>query len=477
MKKSISIILTLLILMNVVQLGYAAKEVDLVKSVKDITEDFKVIDWKEKISIYDCVIDLAKIDLKEKDLVGIGFFKDGNMIGLNYDIKDSKIIIKNELLLNTSYNLKLFTNTSKYSIRFMTGDLPEIYETGNRIIVKVPAMPEKGFNWPYYLAIPSNNFKSKNKDFKRYLLVDTTNTDENNLEGFEKWVEDTLKNRRQYSVSVAENMWTPMLMPVFPKSLVFYENDNDINMFYEHAFDRDIATLHNKLEDPSLKKILDDLFKEKGYDVNKFPRQDEQLVAMFNHAVEYLNKYKHGVETDKMFLCGYSASGTFTDRFTALQPEKVKAVASGGTLDDMILPLDKLKNENLIFPIGTYDYKKITGRDFNLEKHNSVARLIFMGKDDTNNTLPYTDCYGNIERDIITKLWGVDVLPRAQELINLYGKSGGKGIFILDKNVGHGSSREMNDYVVEFLKANRNTNTQEYPIPANADQLQYKLFK
>lgn len=211
--------------------------------------------------------------------------------------------------------------------------------------------------------------------------------------------------------------------------------------------------------------------------MNKFARQDEQLVAMFNHAVKYLNKYKHGVETDKMFLCGYSASGTFTDRFTALQPEKVKAVASGGTLDDMILPLDKLNGENLIFPIGTYDYKQITGRDFNLEKHNSVARLIFMGKDDTNNTLPYSDCYGDKERDIITKLWGVKVLPRAQELINQYGKSGGKGIFILDKGIGHGSSREMRDYMMEFLKANRNTKTQVYPIPENPDQLQYKLFK
>lgn len=448
-----------------------------IKDGEPSTEEYQLIQWEKEINTYNGVIDLAEIDLSEDDLIGFDILKDGKRIDVDYKVENTKFIFKDELVINSSYSLMVFANERKYEIKFMTSDLPEIYETGDRIIVKVPSMPEKGFNWPYYLAIPSNRYKQVNEDYKRYLLVDSTNSGVNSLEATEKWVEETLTNRGQYSVSVAEELWTPMLMPVFPRTGVNYSSGGEYNVFYEHAFDRDIATLHNKLEDSNSRKVLEDSFAEKGYDVDMFTRQDEQLVAMFNHAVDYLNNYGHNVETDKMFLSGYSATGTFTNRFSTLQPEKVKAVASGGTLDDMMLPLDQYNNENLIFPIGTYDYKDITGKSFDLSKYNDVARLIYMGEADENNTLSYSDTFGDTERDIMSKLWGVPVLPRAHALIKLYGDSGGKGILILDQDTKHSYSREMKDYILEFFKANRNPETQVYPIPKNSEQLQYKLYK
>lgn len=438
--------------------------------------DFEIINWKDKIDIYNGIMDLASINLREEDLLGFDIIKEGKRTDIDFSIDGTKVIFKNELKLNTSYALRVFTYDSKYEIRFTSGDLPEIYESGDRIVVKVPAMPEKGFNWPYYLAIPSNDFKYENQNSKRYLMVDTTNSGVKSLKETENWVKDTLENMWQYSVSVAEQLWTPMIMPVFPRTNVsyYYEEHNAI---YEHAFDRDIATLHNKVKDPVVRDMLEARYEEKGFNLDDFLRLDEQLVAMFEHAVDYLNKYGHYVETDKMFLCGYSASGTFTDRLAALQPDKVKAVASGGTLDDMILPLDKYNNKDLIFPIGTYDYRDITGRDFDLSKHNSVARLIYMGKDDTNNTIPYSDCYGDTERNIIISLWGEPVLPRAQALIKLYGESGGQGIFILDKDTAHGMSRDMGDYVLEFFKANRDIDKPFYPIPQNPNKLEYVIYQ
>ena len=98
-----------------------------------------------------------------------------------------------------------------------------------------------------------------------------------------------------------------MLMPVFPRTNVGYYDGTEYNMVYEHAFDRDIALLHKKLENPGLREMLTLEYKKKGFDVNDFLKLDEQLVAMFDHAVEYLNRYGHNVETDKMFLSGYSA--------------------------------------------------------------------------------------------------------------------------------------------------------------------------
>lgn len=412
------------------------------------------------------------------EIDGIVIQKDNEFVPVSITLSGKNKVIVEPLLeykMDSKYSLKIFLNNlNRYIMDFHTIEEEVLYETGNKFVVRVPAMPEKGFKFPYYLAIPANTFKPENRNSKRYVMVDTTNVGAHSLNETERKVLNELEG---WKSNVAEKLWTPMLMPVFPRTNVGYYDGTEYNMVYEHAFDRDIALLHKKLENPGLREMLTLEYKKKGFDVNDFLKLDEQLVAMFDHAVEYLNRYGHNVETDKMFLSGYSASGTFTDRFTALHPHKVKAVASGGTLDDMILPLDVYKNENLIFPIGTYDYKHITGRNFNLKDHNEVARLIYMGKDDDNNTVPYSDCYGDIERDIIIRLWGINVLPRAQALINLYGEAGGKGIFILDKGIGHGSSIEMDEYVVEFLKSNRDTDIPVYPIPKNKDQLEYKIYE
>ena len=440
-------------------------------------DDFETIYWESEVDIYDGVIDLANIGLRETDLLGFDILKDNKRVDIDYVINGAKISFKNELHLGTSYELRVLTSVGNYKIKFVTGDLPEIYETGDRIVVKVPAMPEKGFNWPYYLALPSNNYKYENQHSRRYLMVDTTNTGEpKDLKATERWVREALENIGYASVGYAEKLWAPMLMPVFPRTSIYYYYE-EANMFYEHAFDRDIATLHNKVKNPVIRNILEPLYEEKGFSLDDFLRLDEQLVAMFDHATEYLNKYGHNIEVDRMFLSGYSASGTFTDRFATLQPHKVKAVTSGGTLDDMVLPLDQYKNENLIFPIGTFDYKDITGRDFDLSKHNDIARLIYMGKNDTNNTLPYGDCYGDTERNIISKLWGEPVLPRAQALTQLYGQSGGRGIFILDNEIGHSMSRDMREYILEFYKANRDQDNPIYPIPKNTQQLEYIIHQ
>ena len=123
--------------------------------------------WQNRVDIYDGVIDLADIDLCEEDLLRLNILKDGQRVDIDYNVIGTKIVFKSELELNTSYVLRVFTKKDKYEIRFTTGDLPEIYETGDRIIVKVPAMPEKGFNWPYYLAIPSNHYKNENQKIGR----------------------------------------------------------------------------------------------------------------------------------------------------------------------------------------------------------------------------------------------------------------------------------------------------------------------
>lgn len=42
----------------------------------------------------------------------------------------------------------------------------------------------------------------------------------------------------------------------------------------------------------------------------------------------------------------------------------------------------------LIVLIGIADYEEITGKQFNIDVYNQVVRLIYMGKDEDNDTLP-----------------------------------------------------------------------------------------
>jgi hypothetical protein len=347
-----------------------------------------------------------------------------------------------------------------------------------RQILYIPASPQDGFYWPYFLALPNEISLAANKQFKQYLLVDT-NTINFSSNDYYRCLRLTfmgLRYMRQPSMSIADKLGLPMLFPAFPRPDTFYQIKYEKRYFCEHQFNRDTATLRISLKNKQLAQELKEHYQKVGFDINTLAGLDGQLARMINNAIANLNRNGYQVGP-KVLMCGYAASGTFIDRFTALHPELVKAVASGGTLDNMILPLAKYKGEKLIFPIGTYDYRKIAGKPFDIKKHNLVARLIYMGEDDNNNGLSSAPGYSNQEREIIAKLWGVDILPRAKSLIELYGESGGNGIFILDKGMKHSFSQPMSDYIKEFFQANRNSANPVYPIPKDDQQLKYTLYK
>lgn len=347
----------------------------------------------------------------------------------------------------------------------------------NQKILYIPASPQDGFHWPYFLALPNDTFKNHNIQFKRYLMIDTNNTGQDDIyDDCLKKTYATILYQGINSMAVAEELWMPLLYPAFPRPNLGYQSENKRYTVLTHSFDRDTAILHRLTDDPDIGLQLKDETQNIGLNLNTICRLDLQLIAMIEHAQKYLNNNGYSLE-NKVFLCGYSASGTFTDRFTALHPEIVKAVASGATLDDMILPLKEYQGEKLIFPIGIYDYNEIADRDFDITKHNAVARLIYMGEDDDNNVVNSNDCYGAQEQKIITKLWGCDILPRAQKLIQLYNQSGGKGIFILDKGIKHSYSQKMKEYINEFFKANRDSVEPVYPLPADLSQLKYVLYQ
>ena len=243
-----------------------------------------------------------------------------------------------------------------------------------------------GYNYPYFLFIP------KNVEKQTVLMVVPNNTGT---------VSDTLKvhedearelaSRYYIGGALAEKLKLPVLVPVFPRPESQWK-------IYTHALDRDTIMITE----------------------GEMKRLDMQLIEMINDARERL--YKMGITTnEKIFLNGFSASGTFVNRFTILHPEKVLAAASGGVNGVCILPFAELKGKTLEYPIGTADYEKITGRRFDIAQYMQVPQFIYMGEKDENDATLYKDSYSQDESGLICELLGKKMMPdRFEACISLY---------------------------------------------------------
>lgn len=99
---------------------------------------------------------------------------------------------------------------------------------------------------------------------------------------------------------LAKFLGCPLLVPVFPRPYDYNEAG------YTHALDE------VSLTDTSV----------------VYHRLDLQLIAMIEDAINRLDE--RGIDFEETILMwGFSASGMFANRFTALHPERVKAAAIG----------------------------------------------------------------------------------------------------------------------------------------------------
>lgn len=202
----------------------------------------------------------------------------------------------------------------------------------------IPSNLSKGFHWEYILYIP-NKVTSK----KLLVVPNNTGTTSDNIYVHR----ERAKGLILYKSKLAEELGVPLLVPIFPRPS---SNEG----VYTHELDRD--TIFS--------------------DISELKRLDLQLIAMINDSKEIL--LGKGIEMDKKILMsGFSASGSFTDRFTFLHPEMVEGAAIGGAGN--IIPYKELNGENLPYPIGVYDYKKITGKEFDINLFSKVHRYIFKG--------------------------------------------------------------------------------------------------
>lgn len=288
-------------------------------------------------------------------------------------------------------------------------------------IIQVKANTQAGFNFPFYLFVP----KAVDQGQKVYLLVESNNTGKTS-DNLEVHQESALRLvGKNYPNRIARSLGSPLLVPVFPRPRTNWQA-------YTHALDRDSL----EIKEGKLKRI------------------DLQLTAMIKYAQQLLriNGFKI---YDQIFMHGFSASAKFCNRYSFLQPEMVKAVASGGVNGLPTLPVSEWNKCELPFPIGIAGIERFIDKPFNEKAFRRVAHYIYMGSFDRNDTLPSRDAWSEEEADIIKKALAEKMMPDRWELSQkIYKDQDINAQCVTYNGVSHSIKDEMLNDVIKFFKAN-----------------------
>lgn len=280
--------------------------------------------------------------------------------------------------------------------------------------------PEDHFNYPYFLFIPDDVPTNDSV----YLIIEPNNSGmtHDSLQKHIDLARFTASKDFYIGNFVSRKLQIPLLVPVFPRP----ETDWHI---YTHDLDRDVML-------------------QKGTDLKRI---DLQLIEMFEDAREELRK--KGIQTHlQFFLTGFSASGSFTNRFTAMHPDRVAAASAGGTCGLLILPVDSLSHEQTLYPVGVGDLKAIMGKAFQEEEFRRTPQLYFMGELDTNDAVPYEDAYGKEEREQILRLFPKNnIWDRWKQCQKTYTDKGVNVSFKTYKNVAHEHPELVKRDILKFF--------------------------
>ncbi|MES2761080.1 MAG: hypothetical protein V4677_02695 [Bacteroidota bacterium] len=326
-------------------------------------------------------------------------------------------MIKHILFLSAFFSvliLHFFNSPTKHVVHSTNDPALILSDT----ILKIERNPSLGFNFAYYLRIP----KGLDQNEIQYLLAETNNSGSNDTmlhHEKETYLETT---RRSLGGSLCTKLKLPLLMPIFPRPATQWQ-------LYTHAFDRDVASI----KEGELKRL------------------DLQLIAMIEHAKTVLKK--RGINSkDKFLMNGFSASGTFANRFTLIHPTLVAGTACGGINAIPILCIDKLEKTELKYPIGTSDFEPLFGTKVNLEEYKKVPQFIYMGQNDKNDAVLYDDAYSKPERKLIFKLLGQQLIPeRFSKCESIYVQNNVNCTFKVYPGIGHETDRKVLNEVSDFF--------------------------
>ena len=288
-------------------------------------------------------------------------------------------------------------------------------------VVRVEARSEKGFLYPYYLYVPPELRVDKGGGAKQNILVLPNNT--GNSDDDFKVHEASAKRLAEGRRTLASSLRVALVVPVFPRP----KSDWRV---YTHALDRDSLLTEKK----------------------ELRRFDLQLIGMIDDARDRLRA--EGLSFgERIVIYGFSAGGMFANRFTMLHPDRVRAAAFGSPGGWAMAPVPSWKGKALRYPIGTADFEAVAGKKLDLASLKKVPVFLFMGAEDTNDSVIYRDSYDQEDQDLIFELFGKTLMERWPVTEAIYRESLPAATLKLYSNVGHSVTKEIwNDITAFFSK-------------------------
>ncbi|WP_051205373.1 hypothetical protein [Salinimicrobium xinjiangense] len=287
-------------------------------------------------------------------------------------------------------------------------------------LITVKAKPDSGFNYEYLVFIPKATKKGK----EQWLIVEPNNSGFTS-DSIEKHHDSAIfvATKRSLGNYISRELKMPLLVPVFPRPKLHHK-------IYTHALDRDVMLGRNE----------------------DFFRPDLQLISMVEDVRTRLEELGIPVKK-KLLMSGFSASGSFVNRFLFLHPEIVQATVAGGVNGILMLPRKEMNGIELNYPLGINDLEEITGKKFNSKLYSAVPQFIFMGALDGNDAVPYDDAYGDEERKVIYATVGKQMQPnRWEKCQQIYREEKINSHFRIYLGVGHRSDEKINLELIAFIK-------------------------
>lgn len=304
----------------------------------------------------------------------------------------------------------------------------------NATTTLVEAAPERGFHYPYLLVVPatalpgSGNLAAPGGSGAAaappgFLLVEPNNTGRLSDDLAVHLAAARDLATQAIGGYLARELAVPLLVPVFPRPETQWE-------LYTHQLDRDTLWIAD----------------------GPMRRLDLQLLAMIEDARARLASQGIAVAR-KVLMTGFSASGSFVNRFTAIHPEQVQAVAAGGLNGILILPVETLGGRSLPYPLGVADLAAASGHAFDAVRWREVPQFLYMGALDDNDAVQYDDGYTAAEKSLVDAVIGAKMQPdRWEHCQKLYREAGATATFRTFPEVGHFTTREVNEAIRDFFR-------------------------
>lgn len=295
-------------------------------------------------------------------------------------------------------------------------------------IYLIPANPEKGFYWPYYLGTP--------KTIKENvaMLVEPNNDARPGgpFETHDYWAGIKCE---QALADYGIKLETFVLVPVFPRPKL--ENGSNL---YVHALTR--AVIENTKD--SLKRV------------------DLQLLAMVEDAKRKIRDNNFQVP-DKFMLWGFSAAADFVTRMALIHPERIQCVVAGGLGGFPILPIKTIEGNPLTYPVGISDFDQLFNKPFNANTFKSIPMKFFQGGADENDSVAegdelsdeedfISDSYSYVQCKLINQYFGKLPVDRVAKVSEIYSDFGMQNFnYEIVPKIDHRTD-PFEDKVLEFLK-------------------------